>query len=187
MTSSNCLPKSPISKYNHTLRVRVSTYEFEGHNLVHNTSIRALISMYYNVLFSCLSPPLASEFLRKTRSLWILMSVKTGPGFVKPKAYKMWWACTKEGIKTWVLSDLRKGPCKWRALELQFHSLTVLLPLDSTIKSFIGSYKDHWAGAHSNFSPDFGQIISLSTPQCLCMCKMNLEYLPWGCFEDVIK
>ena len=69
MTSFNCLPKSPTSKYNHTLRVRVSTYEFEEHNLVHNSSIIALISMYYNVLFSCLSPPLASEFLRNTRSL----------------------------------------------------------------------------------------------------------------------
>ena len=56
--------------------------------------------MYYDVFFSCLSPPLASEFLKKTRSLWILMSVKTGPGFVKPKAYKMWRALTKEGIKT---------------------------------------------------------------------------------------
>ena len=127
MTSFNCLPKSPISKYNHTLRVRVSTYEFEGHNLVHNTSIIALISMYYSVLFSCLSPPLASEFLRKTRSLWILMSVKTSPGFVKPKAYKMWWARTK-GLKlgswvTWGMAHASEELWSFSFIVSQFYCL----------------------------------------------------------------
>lgn len=75
---------TPIFPNTATLKARASTMNWgEGDTIQAITPQLQLLSPCIIMMFSCLSSPLASEFLN-------LISVRTGPSSARPKAYKMW-------------------------------------------------------------------------------------------------